>query len=43
VFERYELASDQAFQLLTRASMRTNRKLRDIADDLGRTGVFHLP
>jgi GAF domain-containing protein len=43
LIERYKLTPDQAFQLLARASMTTNRKVRDIADDLVRTGVFHLP
>jgi GAF domain-containing protein len=43
LMERYKLTADQAFQLLARASMRTNRKLRDIADDLVRTGELRLP
>jgi GAF domain-containing protein len=43
LIERYKLTADQAFQLLVRASMTTNRKLRDIADDLVRTGEFRLP
>jgi len=43
LIERYRLTPDQAFQLLARASMTGNRKVRDIADDLVRTGVFHLP
>ena len=38
LIERYKLTSDQAFQLLVQASMSTNRKLRDIADDLVHTG-----
>ena len=38
LIERYKVTADQAFQLLARASMTTNRKLRDIADDLVRTG-----
>jgi hypothetical protein len=38
--ERYRLAPDQAFQLLARASMNANRKVRDVADDLVRTGEF---
>jgi GAF domain-containing protein len=38
LMERYKLTADQAFQLLARASMHANRKLRDIADDLVRTG-----
>ncbi|MGY1601805.1 ANTAR domain-containing protein [Geodermatophilus sp. SYSU D00815] len=36
--ERYRLTPDQAFQLLARASMHTNRKVRDLADHLVRTG-----
>jgi GAF domain-containing protein len=43
LIERYKLTPDQAFQLLARTSMTTNRKVRDIADDLVRTGVFQLP
>jgi GAF domain-containing protein len=38
LIERYRLTPDQAFQLLARASMHTNRKVRDIADHLVRTG-----
>ena len=38
LIERYALTPDQAFQLLVRASMSTNRKVRDIAVDLVRTG-----
>ena len=38
LIERYKLTPDQAFQLLTQASMRTNRKARDIADHLVHTG-----
>jgi GAF domain-containing protein len=43
LIERYKLTADQAFQLLAQASMKANRKLRDIADDLVRTGELHLP
>ena len=43
LIERYKLTADQAFQLLARASMTTNRKLRDIADHLVRTGELRLP
>lgn len=43
LIERYKLTPDAAFQLLARASMATNRKLRDIAADLVRTGELHLP
>src|SRR3954452_2800972 len=38
LIERYKLTPDQAFQLLTQASMNANRKLRDIADELVHTG-----
>lgn len=38
LMERYKLTPDQAFQLLARASMNANRKVRDIADHLVRTG-----
>jgi GAF domain-containing protein len=43
LIERYKLTPDAAFQLLARASMTANRKLRDIADDLVRTGELRLP
>jgi GAF domain-containing protein len=43
LIERYKVTADQAFQLLARVSMTTNRKLRDIADDLVRTGELRLP
>ncbi|MGY1754715.1 ANTAR domain-containing protein [Blastococcus sp. SYSU D01042] len=36
--ERYRLTPDQAFQLLARASMTSNRKVRDVADHLVHTG-----
>jgi GAF domain-containing protein len=38
--ERYRLTPDQAFQMLARASMNANRKVRDVADELVRTGEF---
>ena len=38
LIERYKMTPDQAFQLLARASMNANRKVRDIADNLVRTG-----
>jgi GAF domain-containing protein len=38
LIERYRLTPDQAFQLLARASMHANRKVRDIADHLVQTG-----
>ena len=43
LMERYKLTPDAAFQSLARASMTTNRKLRDIADHLVRTGELRLP
>src|SRR4051794_35027146 len=38
LIERHKLTADQAFQALAQASMRANRKLRDIADHLVATG-----
>jgi GAF domain-containing protein len=38
LIERHKLTPDQAFQMLARASMHTNRKVRDIADHLVHTG-----
>jgi GAF domain-containing protein len=38
LIERHRLTPDQAFRLLAEASMRTNRKVRDLAEDLVRTG-----
>jgi GAF domain-containing protein len=35
---RHKLTADQAFQVLARMSMKTNRKLRAVADDLVRIG-----
>ena len=43
LMERFKLTADQAFQLLARTSMTTNRKLRDVADHLVRTGELRLP
>src|SRR3954451_20482504 len=43
LMERHRLTADQAFHLLARASMSTNRKLRDIADHLVRTGELAAP
>ncbi|MFW3172962.1 ANTAR domain-containing protein [Geodermatophilus sp. CPCC 206100] len=39
LMERYELTSDQAFQVLARVSQQTDRKLVDISDELCRTGT----
>jgi GAF domain-containing protein len=38
LMERYRLTADHAFQVLARASMATNRKVRVIAEHLVRTG-----
>ncbi|HEY0506506.1 MAG TPA: GAF and ANTAR domain-containing protein [Blastococcus sp.] len=38
LMERFKLTADQAFGLLTRTSSHTNRKLRDIAENLSATG-----
>jgi GAF domain-containing protein len=43
LMERHRLTADQAFQLLAEASMRTNRKLRDIAAHLIHTGELQAP
>ena len=40
LMERHRLTADQAFQMLAQASMQTNTKLRDVADELVRTGVL---
>ena len=39
--ERYKVTADEAFRLLTAASMHTNRKVRDIARTLVLTGGLH--
>ncbi len=41
LMERHKLTADQAFQVLALMSMKTNRKLRAIADDLVHTGELH--
>jgi GAF domain-containing protein len=41
--ERYRLTPEQAFRLLADASMRTNRKVRELAEDLVLSGDFGLP
>jgi AmiR/NasT family two-component response regulator len=38
LMERFKLTPDQAFQVLTRVSMETNTKVRDVADGFVRTG-----
>ncbi len=42
LIERHRLTADQAFRLLTEASMRINRKVRDVAEDLVLTGELPL-
>jgi GAF domain-containing protein len=43
LMERYKLTADNAFQVLARASMTSNTKVRDIAEQLVRTGELPLP
>lgn len=38
LMERYDLDSDQAFKVLTRASRESNRKLRDVAEEIALGG-----
>lgn len=40
--ERYKITSEQAFSFLIQASQDANRKLRDVADCLVRTGDIQL-
>ena len=40
LMERHRLTADQAFNLLTKASQHTGLKLRDVADELVRTGAL---
>ncbi|MFQ1000705.1 ANTAR domain-containing protein [Modestobacter sp. SSW1-42] len=42
LMERHKLTPDQAFQAMAAVSMRANRKLRDVAEQLVRTGEFQL-
>ncbi|HEV7871569.1 MAG TPA: GAF and ANTAR domain-containing protein [Modestobacter sp.] len=42
LMERYKLTADQAFQALASVSMRTNTKVRDVAEQLVLTGSFDL-
>jgi hypothetical protein len=39
----YKATSEEAFKMLRQASQRTHRKLRDIALDVGETGMLTLP
>jgi GAF domain-containing protein len=43
LMERHKVTEDQAFTQLSRASQNTNIKLRDVADELVRTGALPLP
>jgi GAF domain-containing protein len=43
LIERYKVTPDHAFRLLALASMNANRKLRDVADHLVRTGELPDP
>jgi GAF domain-containing protein len=40
LMERYKLTPEQAFAVLVGASSHTNRKLRDVAEELGTTGTL---
>jgi AmiR/NasT family two-component response regulator len=40
LMERHKLTADQAFQVLARASMQHNRKLRVVAEELVLTGAL---
>jgi hypothetical protein len=42
LMERHRLTAHQAFDLLVRTSSTTNRKLRDIADELAETGQLPI-
>ena len=43
LMERHEITADQAFQALVQVSMRSNRRVRDIADLLVQSGEFAMP
>ena len=43
LMERYKVTAVQAFDLLVRTSSLTNRKLRDVADELTSTGHLAVP
>ncbi len=43
LMERFKIGPVAAFGLLVDASQQTNRKLRDVADDLATTGDFETP
>jgi len=40
LMERHKIKEDEAFTILTHASQRTNTKLRDVAEEIVRTGVL---
>jgi GAF domain-containing protein len=40
LMERHKIAEDEAFTMLTHVSQRTNTKLRDVAEELVRTGAL---
>jgi GAF domain-containing protein len=40
LMERHKIKEDEAFTLLTHASQHTNAKLRDVAEELVRTGAL---
>jgi AmiR/NasT family two-component response regulator len=40
LIERYKASPEAAFMLLVRASQQSNRKLRDIAEELVRSGAL---
>jgi GAF domain-containing protein len=43
LMERHKITEDQAFTLLSRASQNANIKLREVADELVRTGALPAP
>ncbi|ABS03491.1 GAF and ANTAR domain-containing protein [Kineococcus radiotolerans] len=43
LMERFKITADQAFALLSRVSQDTNRKLREVADELATTGHLRRP
>ena len=43
LMERYKITADQAFNVLTRSSMRSNRSRVEVADELVRTGLLPSP
>ncbi len=43
LMERHKITAEQAFQMLAQVSMQTNRKLREIAEELVTTGDLRRP